>query len=1745
MAEPGTAEPARANRDGAMAEARKRLRGAGRAIESHHAARLRLEASRQASAAQTLSRLGKLKARPKPRASVAQSRSAPDMFGETVIPQQTELWGDLSELRHGTPKEVPGRVSTPDLGFNEADRLRRLELSSRQQNFRPPAAGGDPAGRDMLPRPLREEVQLRENKILAEQEAALGRKGLLPRAGLRRHATHKNLSKLQRDKHSYQKRARRTLGKTTLNDAWRREQADLAVELRKGDDDTMVLPGDEMSQSSFWWAEEAGAIQSGSEQTQMLVDVSHARKAAPSQLYTLRPLPTQSELNKSWKRPKAGAKAPYGLERVSSYDAAGASMALPRQDKMTQIRRIQIRNEQLKGTLARSYDPPPKIPPSPASPLHILPMAPKAADGRRPSSPQLWDDLTPLPSALFPAMSEEWWPADDESLPPLTFRTSGGTSRGSMGGGSRGSMGLGTPLRTASSREGRPPRSREGLRSREAMIKSREGLRQGSREEGRPSRSRDGATSRGGSSQGGRTRRGRKSQGGKKEPSIGSSDAFAGTDARLDFFKLYSNDRSTHDREGAAKPPDSARRVFLDGCYNSQTLPMPVLIAREAAANKQIDLNHYKMDDQLAINFAAALPRLLSQGIQIESLLLAHNPIGEKGCNAVAGALSSCLHLRRLDLSGCDLSDNRDVALDATTVLGQALKVHPTIESVALSKTRLSDRAATEFLQNLEAHRTLNELDMSGNSLGSAGLDFATAMAEFITNRPEPDFPALRKLSLGWNALRGAAAEILANALGSSDARLERLSLTWNNLGATGGAALGSALRTNKDLLWLDLAHTELEERATMVIADAVKENTTLQTLILNDNPIGQLGGRAILRAMISRRADKSRTQMPNLFRISGCTLLPPVVEPASSSMVPLRSDRHATWNARSNRTAETSGDASPGSNSTTHLPLTYASLSQATFDPYKPGGTWLCRLNNPYERVVANELVALAWSEDGENWQDEKLDGSPFEVPEPPDGSSWERANPNAFRLPEDGELQVTYHCTRLPPTSIDVLHPEMMRSLVALLRESIMVQGPESALAVLQLAEFELYFTAENAAFIVQLFEDTAHRAAAAAMLLHRIVDCVNWSMQFLDRLSEYELRLMLAKLGHLFHFVPTNPTGHYRLNMYNHYDNILMGKLVAISGAEARYRIENNMIDTSQHGGFGGIRNLRLDGRPYKVKNNDSSYLPTTGIIELDFVSTNLCDRFGYTAAMPDPVFKGLCFDLNRADFQIRVKKRKPFLDKETVLSLKAKWSADAMSDLEYALATHSCVKIQSRFRCYRQYTQHVNSACLRRVDRERRLRTDRNLTSHDPRLAQQIKDAEAGKDGPFLRTVTKIQARFRGKQTREWMQRMEQSKRTYTPAQMNDLAEQARKTHYEARGHAHRWHRTCWHLPLEAAHAIVVHTEEDRQRHGTRQRLGMLRRATSEFIFSTRQLRTLITSGVVHESSAVELAILSFSRLPDPENLEASVLSLLKPDQILLLRERLGWANLLNPFLVDGHHVFRFKYHDHRIVCAVMMQIAKEPGCNWQNEFSCLESNPDNKSGMAVPASWEVEGLPKQGGYIFEADYITDACKADLAIRCPLARRLLYPGAGRWHCMPVEKLQMDVTKTYLKHETDELDLSEVDGVHPDREGAQKCAVNFPAAPALQRDSGIVPTVEPTERLFDTPIEAEEEPGQWAVGDDGTLGRLPLDYEMRRWIIGKGHWRPGQIGVLLGHAGASTDTDAVESRPQTSDPSQPQQQ
>ena len=90
---------------------------------------------------------------------------------------------------------------------------------------------------------------------------------------------------------------------------------------------------------------------------------------------------------------------------------------------------------------------------------------------------------------------------------------------------------------------------------------------------------------------------------------------------------------------------------------------------------------------------------------------------------------------------------------------------------------------------------------------------------------------------------------------------LQSLDLSFNNLGETGGQAIAEALKLNSTLQTLNLYGNKLGETGGQAIAEALKVNSTLQTLNLQDNNLGETGGQAIAEAF------KVKSTLQTLYR--------------------------------------------------------------------------------------------------------------------------------------------------------------------------------------------------------------------------------------------------------------------------------------------------------------------------------------------------------------------------------------------------------------------------------------------------------------------------------------------------------------------------------------------------------------------------------------------------------------------------------------------------------------------------------------------------------------------------------------------------------------------------------------------------------------------------------------------------------------------------------------------------------------
>jgi hypothetical protein len=96
---------------------------------------------------------------------------------------------------------------------------------------------------------------------------------------------------------------------------------------------------------------------------------------------------------------------------------------------------------------------------------------------------------------------------------------------------------------------------------------------------------------------------------------------------------------------------------------------------------------------------------------------------------------------------------------------------------------------------------------------------------------------------------------------------------------------------------------------------------------------------------------------------------------------------------------------------------------------------------------------------------------------------------------------------------------------------------------------------------------------------------------------------------------------PPGHYKLQLGDRHDRLLVQRLVEIGSEQKIYRKTNGMIDTSQKGDWENWRNERLDGAEYDLDEKVASQggVPY-GLLEFDFVSTEFTHRLVRETAMP---------------------------------------------------------------------------------------------------------------------------------------------------------------------------------------------------------------------------------------------------------------------------------------------------------------------------------------------------------------------------------------------------------------------------------------------------------------------------------------------------------------------------------------------
>ncbi len=277
--------------------------------------------------------------------------------------------------------------------------------------------------------------------------------------------------------------------------------------------------------------------------------------------------------------------------------------------------------------------------------------------------------------------------------------------------------------------------------------------------------------------------------------------------------------------------------------------------------------------------------------------------------------------LKELALSGCGLTDET---------------IHAVVEALAFD-------VAPGGIARGGALATLRTIDLSRNSVSRSG----HALARLVSAAP-----VLAALDLGWNNLRDTDALAVADAL--ADARaLETLNLAWNNFGDFEATqAIARAIGQNCSLTELDLSWNRVREPGCLCVANALIANTKLRVLCMDGNPVGQTGGAQLLEVVAS-------TASAAADATDGDAAGPSV--PRADAQPPMRVVSLEGCNFVSYQ----------------------ANDGPVPFNLRDPNGEYSLDLTNPYDRMVAKQLQTLAYTQGGECWRGEKIDGVAVDFPE------------------------------------------------------------------------------------------------------------------------------------------------------------------------------------------------------------------------------------------------------------------------------------------------------------------------------------------------------------------------------------------------------------------------------------------------------------------------------------------------------------------------------------------------------------------------------------------------------------------------------------------------------------------------------------------------------------------------------------------------------------------------------------------
>ena len=229
------------------------------------------------------------------------------------------------------------------------------------------------------------------------------------------------------------------------------------------------------------------------------------------------------------------------------------------------------------------------------------------------------------------------------------------------------------------------------------------------------------------------------------------------------------------------------------------------------------------------------IKKLLEENKTLQTLNLSGNNLNPKMMKELSEGLKKDKGLENLFLNECKLNDN------TLSPLFKTLSRNNLLKELHLNKNLIEENGLKELSDNLIYNHSLTHLNLNGCGINDIG---AKIIAKMLHSNQ-----SLKILQLNVNEIREGL-EDLAFSLKDNNS-LTTLNLNNNLLKDSGIDALSNSLKKNDTLKTLNLSYNyDLTKNSLLPLIDAIKENSSLQSLYLSEVEIDPICEKKLVESL-------------------------------------------------------------------------------------------------------------------------------------------------------------------------------------------------------------------------------------------------------------------------------------------------------------------------------------------------------------------------------------------------------------------------------------------------------------------------------------------------------------------------------------------------------------------------------------------------------------------------------------------------------------------------------------------------------------------------------------------------------------------------------------------------------------------------------------------------------------------------------------------------------------------------------